>query len=56
VLIYFDKKAKIKVAANLYDALRPGGCLFIGMAESLHDITRSLRPTVIDKTVAYQKV
>ncbi|MEO5361118.1 MAG: protein-glutamate O-methyltransferase CheR [Nitrospirota bacterium] len=55
VLIYFDKKAKIKVIENLYEALRPGGCLFIGMAESLHDITRLLRPAVIDKTVVYQK-
>ncbi|MBF0457072.1 MAG: protein-glutamate O-methyltransferase CheR [Nitrospirae bacterium] len=56
VLIYFDKKAKIKVVENLYEALRPGGCLFIGMAESLHDITRLLKPAVMDKTVVYQKV
>ncbi|MCG6551483.1 MAG: protein-glutamate O-methyltransferase CheR [Candidatus Magnetominusculus sp. LBB02] len=55
VLIYFDKKAKIKVVESLYEALRPGGCLFIGMAESLHDITRLMRPTIINKTVVYRK-
>ncbi|WP_420265815.1 CheR family methyltransferase [Candidatus Magnetominusculus dajiuhuensis] len=55
VLIYFDKKAKVKVIENLYETLRPGGCLFIGMAESLHDITRLLKPMVVDKTVVYQK-
>ncbi|MBF0343024.1 MAG: protein-glutamate O-methyltransferase CheR [Nitrospirae bacterium] len=56
VLIYFDKKAKIKVISNLYESLRAGGYLFIGMAESLHDVTRVFRPNVIDKTVVYQKV
>ncbi|MBF0565281.1 MAG: protein-glutamate O-methyltransferase CheR [Nitrospirae bacterium] len=56
VLIYFDKKAKLKVVTNLYESLRAGGYLFIGMAESLHDITRVFRPNIIDKTVVYQKI
>ncbi|MBF0316570.1 MAG: protein-glutamate O-methyltransferase CheR [Nitrospirae bacterium] len=55
VLIYFDKKAKLKAVTNLYESLRAGGYLFIGMAESLHDITRLFRPQIIGKTVVYQK-
>lgn len=56
VLIYFDIKAKQKVVSNLYDSLNPGGYLFIGEAESLHNVTRALRPTVINKVIMYQKV
>lgn len=56
VLIYFDDKAKQKVVSNLYDALRPGGYLFVGTSESLHNITRAFRPVVINKVIIYQKV
>jgi chemotaxis protein methyltransferase CheR len=56
VLIYFDTKAKQKVVSNLYDNLNPGGYLFIGSSESLHNVTRALRPNVINKVITYQKV
>jgi chemotaxis protein methyltransferase CheR len=56
VLIYFDDKAKQKVVSHLYDALRPGGYLFIGTSESLHNVTRAFRPVVINKVIIYQKV
>ncbi len=56
VLIYFDVKSKQKVASHLYDCLNPGGYLFIGSSESLHNITRAFRPNVLNKVVAYQKV
>ena len=56
VLIYFDTKAKQKVVSNLYDNLNPGGFLFIGSSESLHNVTRALRPNVINKVITYQKV
>lgn len=56
VLIYFDEKAKQKAVSLLYDALRPGGYLFVGTSESLHNITRALRPIVINKVIVYQKV
>ncbi|MCI4626364.1 MAG: protein-glutamate O-methyltransferase CheR [Candidatus Magnetoovum sp. WYHC-5] len=55
VLIYFDKHAKMKVVNSLYDCLNPGGYLIIGMAESLHDITKAFRPNIMDGTVIYQK-
>ncbi|HXW68395.1 MAG TPA: protein-glutamate O-methyltransferase CheR [Dissulfurispiraceae bacterium] len=56
VLIYFDDKAKQKAVSNLYDVLRPGGYLFIGTSESLHNLTRAFRPVVINKVIIYQKV
>ena len=56
VLIYFDTKAKQKVVSNLYDNLNPGGYLFIGSSESLHNVTRALRPSVVNKVITYQKV
>ncbi|MBF0505287.1 MAG: protein-glutamate O-methyltransferase CheR [Nitrospirae bacterium] len=56
VLIYFDDKAKQKVVSHLYDALRPGGYLFVGTSESLHNVTRAFRPVVINKVIIYQKV
>jgi chemotaxis protein methyltransferase CheR len=56
VLIYFDDKAKQKAVSLLYDSLRPGGFLFIGSSESLHNITRAFKPVMFNKVAAYQKV
>ena len=56
VLIYFDENAKKKVVSLLYDALKPGGYLFIGASESLHNVTRAFKPLVINRTVVYQRV
>lgn len=56
VLIYFDTKSKQKVISNLYDSLNPGGYLFIGSSESLHNVTRAFRPSVTNKVIMYQKV
>lgn len=56
VLIYFDAKAKQKAVSHLYDSLRPGGYLFTGMSESLHNVTRAFKPVTFNKVVVYQKV
>jgi len=55
VLIYFDAKSKIQVVSDLYDALNPGGYLFIGYAESLHGISSAFKLINLPKTVAYKK-
>jgi len=55
VLIYFDDKAKQKVVSFLYHSMRPGGVLFIGSSESLHNITRAFRPVIMNKVVMYQR-
>jgi chemotaxis protein methyltransferase CheR len=55
VLIYFDDKAKQKVVSLLYQSLRPGGFLFIGSSESLHNLTRAFRPSPMNKVMMYQR-
>ncbi len=55
VLIYFDARSKRKVVSGLYDSLRPGGYLFIGKSESLHDVTRAFKPLIFNNTLVYQR-
>ncbi len=40
VLIYFDDASKKKTVSHIYDSLVKGGYLFVGFAESLHNVTR----------------
>lgn len=55
MLIYFNTKSKQRVISHLYDCLNPGGYLFIGASESLHNVTRAFRPSVINKVIIYKK-
>lgn len=55
VLIYFDQEAKKKVIESLYNSLRPGGYLFIGYSESLHNISRAFKLKHFNKALVYQK-
>lgn len=43
VLIYFDGETKRRVVQRVLDCLRPGGHLYIGHSESLHDMGLPLR-------------
>ncbi len=56
VLIYFDDENKRKVVNNLYDRLVPGGYLFVGHSENLHNITRAFVPCSYPGGFVYQKV
>ena len=56
VLIYFDVKTKQQVVSQIYDSLKPGGFLFIGSSESLHNVTRAFKPVTVDKVIVYEKV
>lgn len=52
VLIYFDLKTRHIVLKNLYRNLLPGGYLFIGHSETLHDIDLpyvNVQPTIYTK-------
>lgn len=52
VLIYFDRPTQLKVVGSLVDKLKPGGYLFIGHSESLHQFdlpVKQVRPTVFIK-------
>ena len=55
VLIYFDRAAKRRVAETLYDLLRPGGYLFLGQAEFLHDVSRAFTPVQVGRSLVYRK-
>ncbi|MGQ9819148.1 MAG: CheR family methyltransferase [Candidatus Kapaibacteriales bacterium] len=55
VLIYFDLPAKQKVVSYLYDALIPGGYLFVGHSESLHGVTKAFTLVHLPKAIAYKK-
>lgn len=55
VLIYFDNEAKKKVITTIYDLLNPGGYLFIGHSESLHNLSRAFKPLHFEKAIVYKK-
>ena len=52
VMIYFDNPTKQKLCKRLYDALKPGGYLFIGMSENLSNLENGferVKPSVYRK-------
>jgi chemotaxis protein methyltransferase CheR len=55
VIIYFDDPMKKKVIRSFYDNLMPGGTLFIGHSESLHQISRAFKPTHHPGSIVYFK-
>lgn len=55
VLIYFDIPSKQQVVSYLYDALNPGGYLFIGYSESLHGVSKAFKLVHLPKAMAYKK-
>ncbi len=55
VIIYFDDEAKKKVIGMFYEALRPGGYLFIGHSESLHNISRAFKLMLFPNAIVYKK-
>jgi chemotaxis protein methyltransferase CheR len=58
VMIYFKNTTKQELAAKFYESLEPGGYLFVGLSETLHNIeTRFefIKPAVYRKPAAVQK-
>ncbi|WP_319466474.1 protein-glutamate O-methyltransferase CheR [uncultured Pseudodesulfovibrio sp.] len=55
VIIYFDDEMKRQVINAFYDNLLPGGYLFIGHSESLHNITRAFKPIHFPGAIIYRK-
>lgn len=55
VLIYFDDTAKKTFVSQLYDNLNPGGYLFIGHSESLHNISRAFKLVHFPGALGYKK-
>ncbi len=54
VLIYFDKATQKRVVESFARALRPGGYLFLGHAESLFGLTTLYEPVVQTESIAYR--
>jgi chemotaxis protein methyltransferase CheR len=55
VMIYFDADEQKRVVSRFHHALRPGGYLFIGHAESLQGWKTSFEFVYKDKGTAYRK-
>lgn len=55
VLIYFTDDSRKKVVNRLYDALKPGGYLFLGHSESIGRITGAFNLKNIEGFLCYQK-
>ncbi|MDQ7087337.1 MAG: protein-glutamate O-methyltransferase CheR [Acidobacteriota bacterium] len=55
VLIYFNELSRKKVVNSFYDALNPGGFLFLGASESVGRITAAFQLTKLGDQVFYRK-
>jgi chemotaxis protein methyltransferase CheR len=55
VLIYFDDTSRKQVVNALYDALLPGGYLFLGSSESVGRITAAFQLERVDDFLCYKR-
>jgi len=55
LLIYFDDASRRQAAEVFYDALNPGGFVFLGHSESMSRISSLFRVRRFEEAVAYQK-
>lgn len=55
LLIYFDDSSRREAAETLYDALNPGGFVFLGHSESMSRISSLFKVRKFPKAIVYQK-
>jgi len=55
VMIYFSEEAKKKLVRSYYNALRPGGYLYVGHSESLHGISKAFKLVYLKNALVYCK-
>ena len=55
VLIYFDDLSRRKVVNHFYEALNPGGYIFLGHSESISRISSAFRIRKKNNFIVYQK-
>ena len=55
LLIYFDDASRRQAADVFYDALNPGGYVFLGHSESMSRISSLFKVKKFPKAIAYQK-
>ena len=56
VMIYFDGDEQKRLIEKFYRCLNPGGCLFVGQAESLFGLTDKFRMIHQNSGTAYQRM
>ncbi len=54
-LIYFDDASRRQVLGHFYDALVPGGFVFLGHSESVGRISAAFEPVLLGGGVVYRK-
>ena len=55
LLIYFDESSRQAAAANLHDALLPGGFLCLGHTESMSRISGKFAPRRFEDAIVYER-
>lgn len=55
VLIYFDEESRKRVVAGIYDALLPGGFIFLGHSESVGKLSAAFKLVKFKKSLSYRK-
>ncbi len=55
VMIYFSDEIKRQIVRGFYNALLPGGYMFIGHAESLHGISKAFKLDYFKNGLVYHK-
>ena len=55
LLIYFDESSREAAAANLYDALQPGGFLCLGHTESMSRISSRFAARRFEDAIVYER-
>lgn len=55
VMIYFDRESVQAAITNLTSVLHEGGFLFLGHAESLHDVPAKLEMVRMESVIAYRR-
>lgn len=59
VMIYFDKETKMELVQKIYDAMEPGGYLFIGRTEAIdrnHTDFELIQPSIFRKKEGERRI
>lgn len=55
VMIYFSEEVKKRIVKGYYQALAPGGLMYIGHSETLHGISKSFKLRYFKGALVYEK-
>ncbi|MFH1687332.1 MAG: protein-glutamate O-methyltransferase CheR [bacterium] len=55
VMIYFSDEVKKRIVRGYYNALSPGGYLYVGHSETLHGISKAFKLVYLKNALVYQK-